>query len=784
MIVLLLILGIGGAIGTFIENDFGSAKAKELIYHSYWYSVVFILASINLILVLNKTKMLVLSARTIFHLAFILILIGAGITHYFGLEGYMFIREGERSNVVVIGEEKHEVPFYIYLKDFELIRYPGSQAPSEYLSYVKIIDEAKNLEEDAGIYMNNTLKYGGYKFFQTSYDTDELGTQLTVNKDPGVEVSYMGYFLLFLGLIWNLFDKNSRFQFLLRKIGESTAVSILIPLFFFLASSHIKAQEYSTYVNEYLEDFKLQSAQIAIEFGTLVVQDPDGRMKPLDSQNREILYKLTGRGSWNGMTANQVILGMFSRPKLWQNLHIIKVKTPKLKAVLGMEKGQKMARFNDFFDDQGNYIIAEEVERANQLVPSRRGTYERDLIKVDERLNVAFMSIRGVLLNIYPIPSDQNNTWVDFKTMFSSFDDEELKQASGRLLDDAYNRNFENTTSYIEVIKKYQKEYGALVLPSDKQIETEIWYNQSNLFIKISLIYLLFGFVLLIYSLISIFNNKVLNKKVSVFLFVIGLVLIAIHSFGIGIRWYIGGYAPLSNTYETMIFIAFSAVIAGVFFFRKSIIAMSAAMMVAGIFIFSAYLGEIDPKITSLVPVLKSFWLSLHVSVITASYGFFGVGMLLGIFTLILFSLRNQKREHIDQHIQSINYINEVTLILGLSLLVIGNFLGGIWANESWGRYWGWDPKETWAYVSIIVYTIVLHMRLLKKYYSPYLFTVLSVVAFFSILMTYYGVNFYLAGLHSYATGDPVPIPSWVYYSVGSLLFLIVISYPKRKLTY
>jgi cytochrome c-type biogenesis protein CcsB len=233
-----------------------------------------------------------------------------------------------------------------------------------------------------------------------------------------------------------------------------------------------------------------------------------------------------------------------------------------------------------------------------------------------------------------------------------------------------------------------------------------------------------------------------------------------------------------------MIFIAFSAVIAGVFFFRKSIIAMSAAMMVAGIFIFSAYLGEIDPKITSLVPVLKSFWLSLHVSVITASYGFFGVGMLLGIFTLILFSLRNQKREHIDQHIQSINYINEVTLILGLSLLVIGNFLGGIWANESWGRYWGWDPKETWAYVSIIVYTIVLHMRLLKKYYSPYLFTVLSVVAFFSILMTYYGVNFYLAGLHSYATGDPVPIPSWVYYSVGSLLFLIVISYPKRKLTY
>lgn len=784
MIVLLLILGIGGAIGTFIENDFGSSKAKELIYHSYWYSLIFILASINLILILKKAKLLVLSARSVFHLAFILILLGAGITHYFGLEGYMFIREGEKSNVVHIGAEKHEVPFFLYLKDFELIRYPGSQAPSEYQSYVRIIDFEKNLEEDAEIYMNNTLTYGGYKFFQTSYDTDELGTQLTVNKDPGVEITYIGYFFLFLGLIWNLFDKNSRFQFLLRKLNQSTAVSFLISLFFFFASSQTNAQQYSPYISDYLEEFRSNSDDLAKKFGTLVVQDPDGRMKPLDSQNREILFKLSGKGSWNGMTANQVILGMFSRPKLWQNLQLIKVKTPKLKAVLGMGESQKLASFNDFFDEQGNYIIAEEVERANQLVPSRRGTFERDLIKVDERLNVTFMSIRGVLLNIFPIPEDNKHTWVDFKTMFSTFNNEELKQASGRFLDAVYNRNFDDGLKQIDVIKSYQQEFGMDVLPTQKQIETEIWYNDSNMFIKISVVYLLFGFFLLIYSLVSIFNNKLMNRKVSLFLFVVGIILIVIHTFGIAVRWYIGGYAPLSNTYETMIYISFSAVVAGVFFFRKSIIAMSAAMMVAGIFIFSAYLGEIDPKITSLVPVLKSFWLSLHVSVITASYGFFCLGMLLGIITLILFTLRNQKREHIDRHIQSISYINEVTLILGLSLLVIGNFLGGIWANESWGRYWGWDPKETWAYVSIIVYTIVLHMRLLKKYYSPYLFTVLSVVAFFSILMTYYGVNFYLAGLHSYATGDPVPIPSWVYYSVGTILLLIVISYSKRKLKY
>ncbi len=255
------------------------------------------------------------------------------------------------------------------------------------------------------------------------------------------------------------------------------------------------------------------------------------------------------------------------------------------------------------------------------------------------------------------------------------------------------------------------------------------------------------------------------------------------HTFGIGVRWYIGGYAPISNTYETMIYIALAVLLVGVGLLRKSTIAFAASFMMAGVFVFAAYLGEIDPEITSLVPVLKSYWLSVHVSVITASYGFFGVGAILGIISLMLFMLRSKNRLHIDTHIKNIIYINEVTLILGLILLVIGNFLGAIWANESWGRYWGWDPKETWAYVSILVYTFVLHIRLIKNIYSPYLFSVLSVIAFFSILMTYYGVNFYLAGLHSYATGDPIPIPNWVYYTIGIVLMIIVSSYTKRKLT-
>ena len=782
MILLLLILAIGAGIGTFIENDFGSLRAKELVYNSIWYELVFVLASINFILIMLKTKMYLVKARTLFHLALVFILVGAAVTHYFGIDGSMHIREGEKSNIITTDKEQIKIPFFIALNDFTLTRYPGSRSPSEFSSSVTVIDIKNNKEFDADIFMNNTLQYEGYKFFQTSYDTDELGTQLSVNKDPGVEITYIGYALLFLGLILNLFDKKSRFQSLIRRIERMPIASFLIPFIVFTMSTASVAQDYSPFIQKYLSDFKNQSKELSAEFGTLVVQDPDGRMKPLDSQNREILYKLTGKSDWQGMTANQVLLGMFSRPNLWKKVKLIKVKTPKLRKLLGVKETQKLVKFSDFFDSEGNYKLATEVEYANKLVPSKRGTFERDLIKVDERLNITFMSFRGVLINIFPVPNDKQNKWVDFKTMFTTTENNKIKQTAGRLLDAVYNRNFDEGFQYIRDIVDYQQEFGAAVIPAQKRLDAEIWFSKTALFIKLSLAYILFGIVLLIYSLSSMFYNRMLNARINKLIFLLGFILLALHSFGIGIRWYIGGFAPISNTYETMIYIAYSAVIAGVFFFRKSIIALAASLMMAGIFIFSAYLGEIDPKITSLVPVLKSYWLSVHVSVITASYGFFGVGAILGLMTLFLFVLRSEKRKHIDVHIKNIVHINEVSLILGLTLLVIGNFLGGVWANESWGRYWGWDPKETWAYVSILVYAIVLHMRLLKKYYSPYLFTVLSVIAFFSILMTYFGVNFYLAGLHSYATGDPVPIPNWVYIMVSLVLLMVIITYPKRKL--
>jgi len=781
-IILFFVLAVGAAVGTFIENDFGSIRAQELVYHNLWYHAVFLLGAINLVIVIIKYKLLKVLGRGIFHAAFVVILIGAIVTHYFSIDGLMHISEGDKSNLVLVGEEKIETPFYLALKDFTLTRYPGSDSPSEFSSKITLIDELDNEKFDTEIYMNNTFIYKGYKLFQTSYPNDEKGTILTVNKDPGVEITYLGYAMLFLGLLFNLFDKKSRFQLLVRKIKRMSIASFLLPLFLFCSPASISAQEHSSYVQEYLTEHKEGSVELSSAFGSLIVQGPNGRMKPIDTQNREVLNKLTGSASWQGMNANQVIMGLFSKPKIWKKVNIIKVKTPKLKKLLGVETTQKLVKFTDFFDEKGDYKLGKEVERANKLAPSKRGTFDRDLIKVDERLNILFMSYRGVLLKVFPLPKDSTNKWVDFKTFFSTSGNNKTKISSNKLLENLYNRNYDKGFEPVESIKAFQDEFGSAVMPTQNKLKTEVKFNNIGLFIKLSIGYLLFGLSMLIFGLSSIFYNKLVHSRIKNIIIIIAVLLLIIHAAGIAVRWYIGGYIPITSTYETMIYIAFSAILGGVLFFRKSIIALGASTMMAGIFLFAAYLGEIDPEITSLVPVLKSYWLSIHVSVITASYGFFGISAIIGVITLLLFRFRNENRLHIDSNINNLNFINEASLIIGLILLVIGNFLGGIWANESWGRYWGWDPKETWAYISILVYAVVLHIRLIKKIYSPYLFTVLSIVSFFSILMTYYGVNFYLAGLHSYATGDPVPIPSWVYYLVGSIILLIAITFNKRKL--
>jgi cytochrome c-type biogenesis protein CcsB len=893
MILLFILLGAGAGVATFIENDFGTSTARVLVYNHIWYEVVMVFACINLLGIIYRRKMWKQSAKFIFHISFVVMLLGAGITRYIGYEGIMHIKEGQtqsemislepylqvtaikdgkeyykefpkefsaigsndfsydlkvgdnilnlslaeykfakkgqatmnlittdiklgdetqqiklvgqRGNagivrdlhfkdgtrvIVSYGSKPLKVPFGIKLKDFQLERYPGSMSPSSYASEVTVIDNDNNKNFDYRIFMNSTLQYGGYQFFQSSYDPDETGTILSVNKDPGAIPTYIGYFLLALGLLMNMFDRKSRFARLTRYIKQYNSFILIAIVAFAFNTTEIYAKDGMQNSSKketllYLEKYQKTSLETSKRFGKLVVQQK-GRMKPVDSLNREILNKLYRKNSLMGMNADQVVMGMITRPDIWQSIKMLKIKTPKLKKELGFDISRNYVAFSELFSAEGGYKLKELVTKASAMGPNKRGTFENDILKLDERANIAYMVYFGNLFQIFPKAGDEENkntkwyTPIDAMQNFQDKEKEVVTLMTRGFVDNVAAANYIEADKYLDLISQYQRKLGKNLIPSETKINNEILFNELGIFPKLTLAYVLLGIVLFILSFITVFNKNWESQKLNTAIFMILATLFLIQTFTMGHRWYISGHAPWSDTYESLVYIAWSCMFAGVIFFRKSLLALSATVVMAGVFMFTAHLTGIDPQITNLVPVLKSYWLTIHVSIITGSYGFLALGAMLGFMTLILFIFRDQeKHPHIDGTIYHITAINEAALILGLAMLTIGNFLGGVWANESWGRYWGWDPKETWAYVSIVFYALVIHLRFIPKMNSPFVFAVASTLVFSTILMTYFGVNFYLSGMHSYATGDPVPIPMWVY--VLTALVFVVIALASRK---
>jgi cytochrome c-type biogenesis protein CcsB len=334
-------------------------------------------------------------------------------------------------------------------------------------------------------------------------------------------------------------------------------------------------------------------------------------------------------------------------------------------------------------------------------------------------------------------------------------------------------------------LSAYQQKWGKAVVPSKSKVDLEVFMNEVNLNFKLLIFYTLIGGLLLILGFVELFKpNKVLNKiiKAIIYLGVAGYIL---HFLGLVARWYISGHAPWSNGYEAIIFISWVGITAGLILYRNSNALIPAAgFMVAVIMMGFAHGGSaLDPQITPLVPVLKSYWLIVHVAIITSSYGFFALSMIIAVISLVFYIISNKEtyKIHHDTTLKELSIVSEMSLTIGLFALTVGNFLGGIWANESWGRYWSWDPKETWAFISIMVYAFVLHMRLVPGLRSRWAFHVATMFAFCSMVMTYFGVNYYLSGLHSYAAGDPVPVPAWVYIGLGTMALLSAVSYFKFK---
>ena len=707
----------------------------------------------------------------------------------------IIVKLGTLEFTLFYGSKSYVLPFSIKLNDFIAEKYPGTEKSySAYESKVTVVDKKEKF--DARIFMNNILDYRGYRFFQASFDPDEKGTVLSVNHDFwGTMITYIGYFLLFFCMMALMFTKHSRFADLKRKlenVKKKKEKLVTIVVFFCCLTGFSQNHPHTTPKMNYLDSilyYKVPDKQAA-QFGRLVIQDAGGRMKPINTFSSELLRKVSHSNDFNGMNPDQVFLSMKQFPFAWIEVPLIYIKggNDSIRKIIGADKTEKLIPFKKFFDDKGNYKLSPYLDEAYKTANPNQ--FEKDFVETDKKVNLMNSALFGSILKIYPVPNDKNNKWLS---------NLELSHATGTALDTikaafpyyleslmiaTKSKNYTMANTMLNGIETYQKKFGKAVRPSDKKIDYEILYNKYDVFQKLPYWYLTISALMMLFTIIQIFKEKKwLSVTVNVFHVVVGL-LFAMHTLGLMARWYISGHAPWSNAYEAIVYVSWATMFFGLAFDRKSKLTVASSAFVTAMILTAAYANWIDPEIANLQPVLNSYWLMIHVAVIVASYGPFALGVILGFVALVLIFFTNEKNKaKMELNIKEITYINEMALTVGLIMLTIGNFLGGQWANESWGRYWGWDPKETWALISIMVYAFVIHARFVPSLRNTWIFNLMAMYAFVSILFTYYGVNFHLVGLHSYASGEAKSL-SWIWQTLGGMTLIGILAYPKFRKYY
>ena len=702
---------------------------------------------------------------------------------------------GDLEFTLFYGSKVYELPFNIKLNKFIATKYPGTEKSyAAFESQVTVQDKEKPF--DARIFMNNVLDHKGFRFFQASFDEDEKGTKLSVNHDFwGTWITYIGYFLLYFAMMAIMFTKYSRFADLIRKLNNVrlkkaslTIIILFFTVFSGLSQNHNHEKPNSKQVDSLLKKY-IVSKEHAAQFGRLVIQDDGGRMKPINTFASELLRKISKKDTYNDMNADQVFISMTQFSQVWYEVPVIKLNrgNDSIRKLIGIGVKEEKASLINFFDERGNYKLKTQLDEAyKEPVPNQ---FQKDFIDIDKKVNLLYSALSGKILKIFPVPYDKNNKWVSYI---------EIDKPTKTALDTVKNilpfylnsldkvqktKDYKLANSLLIGIEKYQKKYGYEVRPSDQKIDSEILYNKFDVFKKLYSYYLLAGLLMFLFVIINIFNNKkYIRYSVKTFHIVIGL-LFVLHTLGLAARWYISEHAPWSNAYESMIYVGWSIVFFGLAFGRKSELTVASTAFVASMILWVAHLSWTDPAIANLVPVLDSYWLMIHVAVIVGSYGPLALGAILGIVAmfLMLISTRENKLK-MDLNIKEITYINELALTIGLIMLTIGNFLGGQWANESWGRYWGWDPKETWALISIMVYAFVIHARFVPALRGKFAYNFMSVLAFASVLMTYFGVNFHLSGLHSYASGEKQNVKIYIYIAIIFALFSLIVYFRRKQI--
>ena len=737
--ILLLIL----TIATILEKIYGTDFVNEYIYSSVPFVILWGVTAITSLLYIIKSKLHRQPVIFLLHLSLLFILAGAFTTWIYGEQGTMRVRQGEQQTSFTDSKGiSHQLPFSITLNQFEIIYYKGTLAPMDFISHISVADKDCHRQIQGKVSMNHIFSYQHYRFYQSGYSEDNEGSVFSVSHDPyGIGITYAGYTLLLLSTVFFFFSPQSRFRQLLKSPLLHRSLTVILLLFAFsLNSNFLKANSPSP---------KVLPREVAEHFGDLYILY-NNRICPLQTFARAFTVKLYGSSSYKGLTPEEVLTGWLFYYDSWKNEPIIRIKSNEARKLLEIEGNY--ARLKDYISTINEYKLEKMMNhiRSGEQVTDKRGIEE-----ADEKFNIINLVCTGAMMKIFPCRNIAGKTleWYSQSDQLPQDMDNDkwvfIRKSMSYVNEMIVMKKYNDACLLLEKIKKYQQKECDGLLPADNKFKAEKIYNQFDYSKSVAMACICIGLICFIYYCHCMASQKRTSRKAIIILNILLWIVFTYLSAAICLRGYVSNHLPLSNGFETMQFMAWCTLLLTFLLQRKFAMLLPFGFLLCGLTLMVSMLGESNPQITQLMPVLQSPLLSIHVVVIMIAYSLLAFIMLNGVTAVIL----HQSQKECKEQIERLQIISQIILYPAIFLLAIGIFIGAVWANVSWGRYWGWDPKEVWALITMLVYALALHPRSLPWFHRTMFFHVFCITAFITVLITYFGVNFLLGGMHSYANG-------------------------------
>ena len=737
--ILLLIL----TIATILEKIYGTDFVNEYIYSSVPFVILWGVTAITSLLYIIKSKLHRQPVIFLLHLPLLFILAGAFTTWIYGEQGTMRVRQGEQQTSFTDSKGiSHQLPFSITLNQFEIIYYKGTLAPMDFISHISVADKDCHRQIQGKVSMNHIFSYQHYRFYQSGYSEDNEGSVFSVSHDPyGIGITYAGYTLLLLSTVFFFFSPQSRFRQLLKSPLLHRSLTVILLLFAFsLNSNFLKANSPSP---------KVLPREVAEHFGDLYILY-NNRICPLQTFARDFTVKLYGSSSYKGLTPEEVLTGWLFYYDSWKNEPIIRIKSNEARKLLEIEGNY--ARLKDYISTINEYKLEKMMNhiRSGEQVTDKRGIEE-----ADEKFNIINLVCTGAMMKIFPCRNIAGKTleWYSQSDQLPQDMDNDkwvfIRKSMSYVNEMIVMKKYNDACLLLEKIKKYQQKECDGLLPADNKFKAEKIYNQFDYSKSVAMACICIGLICFIYYCHCMASQKRTSRKAIIILNILLWIVFTYLSAAICLRGYVSNHLPLSNGFETMQFMAWCTLLLTFLLQRKFAMLLPFGFLLCGLTLMVSMLGESNPQITQLMPVLQSPLLSIHVVVIMIAYSLLAFIMLNGVTAVIL----HQSQKECKEQIERLQIISQIILYPAIFLLAIGIFIGAVWANVSWGRYWGWDPKEVWALITMLVYALALHPRSLPWFHRTMFFHVFCITAFITVLITYFGVNFLLGGMHSYANG-------------------------------